>query len=79
MSKSEQTGGSSPRKEPKPKQKRPWRKPRLYLVDFAVTGAGPVAPGNSYYRPESTLHPLSTPYDPNISGASGFLVDFRHN
>ena len=68
MSRSEQTGGgASPRKEPKPKQKRPWIKPRLHMVDFAVTRAGPVAPGNSYYRPESTLHPASTPYDPNLS------------
>ena len=53
--------------EPKPKQKRPWIKPRVRLVDFAVTRAGPVAPGDSYYKPESTLHPASTPYDPNLS------------
>ena len=46
MGKSEQTGGGgggtemTPRKEPKPKQKRPWSKPRLMLIemDFTLTG-----------------------------------------
>ena len=38
MSKSEQTGGggteTTPRKEPKPKQKRPWIKPRLAFIEI---------------------------------------------
>ena len=55
MGKSEQTGGgggSSPRKEPKPKQKRPWRKPRLMLVemDFTLNGG----PGSEYAQTEES-------------------------
>ena len=69
MSKSEQTGGGggtemTPRKEPKPKQKRPWRKPTLRLVEFAKTkGAGTKAGPLGNEGP----NPNSFRYDPNIS------------
>ena len=67
MGKSEQTGGgggteTTPRKEPKPKQKRPWRKPRLHLVEFAVTEGMTVSSGRLF--PESSGGDI---YDPNIS------------
>ena len=46
MGKSEQTGGGgggtemTPRKEPKPKQKRPWIKPRLAFIEMDFTRTG---------------------------------------
>ena len=68
MSKSEQTGGggteTTPRKEPKPKEKRPWRKPRVYLVDFAQTEGLPTQGG---VDPYVESEPFYAAYDPNIS------------
>ena len=55
-------------KEPKPKQKRPWRKPRLYMVDFAVTEQpGCVKTGRAFN--EGTPGPFgpACAYDPNVS------------
>ena len=55
-------------KEPKPKQKRPWIKPRLHLVDFAVTESGAPRSGSMVWN-EGIPSPLgpATAYDPNIS------------
>ncbi len=71
MSKSEQTGGggggpeTTPRTERKPLGKRPWRKPRVRLVEFAATkGAGVRA---STTANNEGSHPTSHRYDPNIS------------
>ncbi len=66
MSKSEQTGGGGGT-ETKPKEKRPWRKPRVRLVEFAATEAAPAVKGYSFFRPESTLTLGEAAYDPNIS------------
>ena len=54
-----------------PKQKRPWCKPRVRLVEFAVT-KGSILPGNSdiYYEGlpgPSGGGPNPDGYDPNIS------------
>ena len=64
MSKSEQTGGGGGT-DPKPARKRPWRKPRLLLVEFAATKGAGVTRGNHYYLEGS--NPLSRAYDPNLS------------
>ena len=74
MSKSEQTGGggteTTPCKEPKPKQKRPWRKPRVRLMEFVITKAFGTHPSDNVYV-EGALGDQGGPnlasYDPNIS------------
>ena len=64
MGKSEQTGGggggteTTPHKEPKPKQKRPWRKPRLMLIEMDFTRLG--GPGSEYNQFEADLSPDAT-------------------
>ena len=71
MSKIEQTGGGgggtemTPRKERKPSSKRPWRKPRVRLVDFAATKSAGTEPGRRVKFEASD--PTDTAYDPNIS------------
>ena len=68
MSKSEQIGGgggteTTPRTERKLSGKRPWRKPKLRLVEFAVTEA-------NLNQPASTVRvegPGQVLYDPNVS------------
>ena len=74
MSKSEQGGGggteTTPRKEPKPKQKRPWIKPRVRLVEFAKTKAYGVQPGSNVYvegLPGNSGGLNISSYDPNLS------------
>ena len=70
MSKSGQIGGGgggtemTPHTEPKPLGKRPWRKPRVYLVDFAQTEANGVKRGP---LGNEGADPSSFAYDPNIS------------
>ena len=61
MGKSEQTGGGGT--EPKPKQKRPWRKPRVRLVEFAAT-KGSTNKGANVWT-EDAVH--ANAYDPNLS------------
>ena len=72
MSKSEQTGGGggtemTPRKEPKPKEKRPWRKPRLHLVEFAVAITKGAGSRSSLQWKAEGADPGTYQYDPNIS------------
>ena len=75
MGKSEQTGGggggteTTPRTEPKPSSKRPWRKPRVRLVEFAATKASTFAGDRVFVEGAPGLGggPNYNGYDPNIS------------
>ena len=76
MSKSEQIGGgggggteTTPRKEPKPKQKRPWIKPRVRLVEFSITKGADFAGVRVFVENQpGTFGGINAGgYDPNIS------------
>ena len=55
--------------EPKPARKRPWRKPRLLLVEFAATKATTFAGDRVFVEGATGLGggPNYNGYDPNIS------------